>query len=414
MRNYLKISKTRQSSAGFTLPELLIAGLMTTITVGAAGWGLVNIIGANRTASAQTERRTELNRALDFMAEEVRQANTIKRDAPEALWARAPDFNSTGRTPVLVLEIPDVPQRVIYYIASPPKKSPWLGPKVLYRWGPNFQGNGTYNPDSLDDRNSDPEDWTYEPVVDLIEDDAQEAPAPTCPNGWSRNGVTGFYACVDPTGRIAEIYQTGRVYKARGVHESYQVSTKVFARNSGVAPHGGGGARAFNLSGGILSVNGPSTLKFRVLGSSITCPGGKPVVSITTRVERLDADGKILEEIPIDQSQPFDRNVEKGNKFRVVGTAHFSSVNCGSNLTYGSDSSQAIVLRDGERPAAGYTPFDNQTSIEDYTGKYINSDGTVQVGNDQAIYFFELGATDQNSAAFNMQDLVVLGDVDPR
>jgi len=228
----MKISyKNYQSSAGFTLIELLVAASITTIVVTLAGSGLVAIMQNNSKAQAETLRRIELNRALDFMADEVRQAKSIATDASANLSTVAPSFTtSTEKKPVLTLEIPGVFQRVIYYTASPAATSFWSGPKVIHRWGPPFDTDGNYT------NATNPAAWDGRALVDLIAD-TTPALATTCPtSSWSPNPSVnngqGFTACVDPTGKIAEIYLRGKLADAYGnALASYQVSNKVFARS---------------------------------------------------------------------------------------------------------------------------------------------------------------------------------------
>lgn len=92
MKNYfLKLFGFQKNSAGFTLIELLVAMSLTTIVVGVAGFGLVAIMGANNKGEAETQRRENLNRALDFISDEVRTASMVSSTAP--LWAT--DSNDT-------------------------------------------------------------------------------------------------------------------------------------------------------------------------------------------------------------------------------------------------------------------------------------------------------------------------------
>lgn len=224
MNKFIKCLSNKKSSDGFTLVELLLAAAITTFVVSAAGFGLVTITEKNKKSQAETERRVELNRALDFISDEVRQAKKIAKVASTgdaaSLSIVAPDFNDSGKTPVLTLEVPGVSQRVIYYIAS--SSSPWLGPKVIYRWGPSFLGNGQYsNP-------SNPSAWSGQPLIDLVVDtvddqnincpDPDNNPVTTADN-WKPNpnvssGKPGFYACVDPSGKIAEIHLRGQLTDA--------------------------------------------------------------------------------------------------------------------------------------------------------------------------------------------------------
>ena len=219
MKNYLKIfSNYRQLSAGFTLIELLIAASLTTVVVGAAGFGLVSILGTNKTANAQIQKRKETDRALKFISDEIRHARQIEDALTADLVTLAPNFDlPSGAQPVLGLAIPKVPERVIYYIAPPPANSVWLGPRVIYRWGPHFNIQGEYT-----DANNPPA-WEREPLVDLIDDTAV---TPNCQTGWSpipSSGASGFFACVDnATGKIAQLYAHGIVNKPFGDSDTYE------------------------------------------------------------------------------------------------------------------------------------------------------------------------------------------------
>jgi len=251
MKNYLKIINAHKSSAGFTLIELMVAASISTVVIAVGGYGLVSIMGANKRAEDQNLRRVELNRALDFMADEVKMAQSIAIDPNVNVSTIAPDFPSTCHVTndeidcPLILQIPGVDetpnanniknQRVVYYVQSPPKNSPWLGPRVIYRWGPDFKADGTYsNPDN-------PDNWISKPLVDRIEGNLA-SPNSNCPTGWSPNLTAddrdSFYACVQPTatgsatGRVAEIFLLGEVKGTYGSSAPHQVvRTRAFARS---------------------------------------------------------------------------------------------------------------------------------------------------------------------------------------
>lgn len=244
MKNSRKIFKTCSSSAGFTLIELLIAMSLTLIVVSLAGAGLVTMMQSNSKAETETLRRTELNRALDFIADEVRMANAITLNTstaivPSQFSPSSSDVQTVTVQRILMLQITGVPQPVIYYIASPAATTPWLGPKVIYRWGPSFDIHGNYTNATT------PLNWTYEPLVDLVVN-STPSPNPNCPTltptptGWSSNPAVakqGFYSCVDSAGRITEIHLLGKLIDAYGTSIGpYEVSTSVFARSATLSP----------------------------------------------------------------------------------------------------------------------------------------------------------------------------------
>jgi prepilin-type N-terminal cleavage/methylation domain-containing protein len=252
--------KTYKSSAGFTLIELLVAASITTIVVSVAGSGLVAIMQNNGKAESETLRRTELNRALDFITEEIRIAKKIELNAATATgYTFTPQGSDVQK--ILALEVPTAggsSRKVVYYIATPPATSVWSGPKVIYRWGPEFNGAGQYS--------------TAANTNKLLLDFIDSSPiTPSCQAGWSVNpssSSTGFYACVASNSRSAEIYLHGKLTDAYGnSRDPLQVSSTVFARHFeitalgggshfGAIPGGGGGGGAGNGGGGNGNGNG--------------------------------------------------------------------------------------------------------------------------------------------------------------
>lgn len=117
---------------GFTLPELLIGIAITGIVISIAGSGLVNLMQADQNSEFESRLRFNLNRALDFIADDARSSNFISTSRPTA-WTRNP---SADYTPVLYLTQPPTTSTgavkyVAYYIG--PSPSGWKGPKAIYR-----------------------------------------------------------------------------------------------------------------------------------------------------------------------------------------------------------------------------------------------------------------------------------------
>ncbi len=415
MKRLLKLLKKPKSAAGFTLIELLVAMAITTIVVGITGWGVVAITQKSKEQKLETDRRVELNRALDFIADEVRQAKPIATNASADLGTIASSFTSTNRTPVLTLQIPGVSQRVIYYIAS--SSSPWLGPNVVYRWGPSFNANGTYsNP-------TDPTSWTGEPLVDLI---SNETPSsnPNCDTNWTPNPAvasrTGFYTCVDPSGKIANIHLRGKLVDAYNVNKTaFEVSTKAFARpynppftlNSGSSNSGG--------NGGTITITQSSTMYVEVLGGSITCGAAGAVIPTTTTVNVTPSGGTTTSTTLPSSTKSLNLSVGVGTTLTFTGDAPIRTT-CGSgypaNSTYNSQTNngtQVLTLRNGDTVPLT-TPFGRQPTIDSYLTKYIDpTTKKVKLAENQVIYLYELGSTTTTEASFDVQDLVVLATIAP-
>lgn len=240
----------RPEMSGFTLVELLVAVAITGIVATGVGFGLVSILQANRKAEAQTTMRMDLNRSLDFIADEIRSARRVNTTTNSATTASAavtasntaltfnPGLGSTG-TISLYLEIPiteNIPttcpaggpnagstppspssyDRVIYDIRS--NSSTWLGPRVIYRYGRTPRADGTINPCST-------------PVASqaLVDSVADTGTAPTCNSPAVLSGAEGFYACVD--GRKVDLYINGK-FTYPGNSDTYSVKSSVFARST--------------------------------------------------------------------------------------------------------------------------------------------------------------------------------------
>ena len=150
--NLLNIITKRQSHKGFTLTELLVGAFISVIVVGAAGWGLIQMLNASGTNSDETETRAEVGRAIGFISDEVRRAKTVWDDLPGG-GSTITNFDGTSYnisgTTVLRLTLPDldndgVEEIVVYHIVDGPNGN-WLGPQILYRTGPTFDADGEYS-----------------------------------------------------------------------------------------------------------------------------------------------------------------------------------------------------------------------------------------------------------------------------
>jgi len=242
--NSLKVFQSvsnNHSSDGFTLIELLVAMAISIVVIGVAGLGLVTIMGANRKAEAESLRRKDLNRALDFIADEIRMASRVNSTtnvtttassaitAANAALSFNPSLGSIGTT-VLYLEIPIPPDssvtcalpatvdRVVYDIRS--NTSTWLGPRVINRYGRIPRNDGTINPCS--------NPVASEALVDAVESTDINAP---CVSPAVRSGAEGFYTCVD--GRQVDLYLRGKLTDAYGNStNTLNVKTKLFVRSA--------------------------------------------------------------------------------------------------------------------------------------------------------------------------------------
>jgi type II secretory pathway component PulJ/peptidoglycan hydrolase-like protein with peptidoglycan-binding domain len=421
-------SSIHRQDSGFTLTELMIAAFISISVVAFGGWGVATIISSSKTNESQNERRGELNRALDFMAAEIRESVNINSDigspAPtefaSSLNATSEEVNKDSIQEILRLQVPGLSRPVIYYIASPSATNlTWRGPKVVYRWGPAFDSAGHYDVKAATST------WTHAPLIDALENtDSTE----TCPKDWKpapESGATGFYACIDPSNKIAQLHSIGRVNKVLDATVPYPANSQAFARTA-VLP-----VLPSSVGSGVITLPTASTTTMKILGSAIQCGKGAPApppmntqlvinkvtdgqtVSSTT----LTVDPNALPAIPSYEHEP------AGTTFNFTGSIPPESQNpnntCNAEKYVGpvnslDNSVQVKILRNGEA-VPDVKGFAGSVSAKDILNSYLDPLGTtIKLEANQYIILFELGVKDDTSSdAFDLQDLVVLATVNP-
>jgi type II secretory pathway pseudopilin PulG len=208
------------TSAGLTLIELLVATAITTVVILIVGNGLLSALNATKVAEARTARRTELNRAFDFMTNEIRMAQSINRTNSLSVndtTTLESVVNDAGLnrsqlgdygTIALYLEIPidtEAPAKcpangpnadqppptptdrdlVVYDIR--PSSQGWLSPRSINRYGRIPQSSGVINPCSSP--------IGSDTLVDAISTAMRTTP--NCPSPSILTGAEGFMACVN-------------------------------------------------------------------------------------------------------------------------------------------------------------------------------------------------------------------------
>lgn len=239
-----KLFKTKKNDYGFTLTELLIGLFMSLFVTGALGFGLYQILRTTSKESSKISARNEATRAVEFISDEIRRARSIDTNASNA---NNSVFNSSGKTVVLALEIPEISsdqnvdndldadnsdagmlgsdnvdstsERIVYYLESSSGTN-WQGPQVLYRWGPPLNANGDYTQNG----------WQYEALIDGIDDTAITADPCNGDTLTPSSGAAGFYACINATSNAAQIFLTGGVDTTTGDDTNYTADTKAVAR----------------------------------------------------------------------------------------------------------------------------------------------------------------------------------------
>lgn len=207
MKRLLRLLHHPSTNAGFTIVELIIAMAVTSVMITLAGYGLTTMLRANQQSGSEISRRATLNRALDFMADEVRMARSITTPTS----ADVPSHPCGPATGVMTLVMPNN-LRVVYY---------------------THDINGC--PGQL---------WTSTILrrrvvggADTLLVDSLLAPSAT-PSGCTAatqtlRGTHGFYACLDTANpQLVTLFLFGRLTDSRGnVTGTYPVSSQVSARS---------------------------------------------------------------------------------------------------------------------------------------------------------------------------------------
>ncbi len=220
-----KLLKPGNSHAGFTLMELLSGVVMSTVVIGGLGYGLFQLTRVTRDEAGKVAARNDTSRAIQFIADELRRSQSVVDiDAPG--FAEPAGSVATGGNIRLALNIPELRDPgtgdmlpVVYSVA--PANANWQGDLVIYRWGPNFDGNGNYQEEDLSDTSG----WIIEPLLDGLNDDDQDIQC----NGTDVT-YQGFYACRRTDGITAQLYFTSGVPSASEDYEDYTAEAQAVAR----------------------------------------------------------------------------------------------------------------------------------------------------------------------------------------
>jgi prepilin-type N-terminal cleavage/methylation domain-containing protein len=209
-----KIGKTNKLEAGFTLIELLLALAITGIVISLTGSGLYALMNANQRSQNETNERLELERAVAFITDEIKMSQSVMTSIPKGSKGEKIFNSASGSSSVQVVLVlkPAANSRlinpIIYYLADPPNASVWLGPRVMYRWGPTLLQNGNYSDgDGVDiskDKPDKPVEYFNEVVIDRLSDLVLDRAKINCGSynyldfdiSSKTEDNSGFYACI--------------------------------------------------------------------------------------------------------------------------------------------------------------------------------------------------------------------------
>ncbi len=431
---------------GFSLTELLIGAAISIMVITAGGWGIISVLNRSQINNVQGERRKELNRSLDFITTEIRHASTV-------LAADTSDLKNLPSgisNPVAVLRLvnPALSEPVVYYTASPAAgNKAWRGPKVIYRWGPSINEKGQYDGT-----------WIHQPVLDAIDDGTASVTCPVeapkkpgdAPIPWTQSPSgtpRGFFACIDPSNRIAKLFHKSQLIDnvqsgvgnlpdnnlvALGQQQSYQLEDQAFARGSSDAL---GGTGKFEIRNGELVLTETANVKFRILGSDLRCGNSSPAVNVVSFINVSNYKQSPIQKL-VNNSTHTNIEIDLGNLPRGTSVNFTGWVppnnppspplnpdnDCNLELSSGfgfnsiTNPSQILILREGDAvpeitpvgAGIGAKPVDQMLQPYLDANRRITFQGT----NYEAIVLFELWAKDRKQASYDLQDLVILANID--
>jgi prepilin-type N-terminal cleavage/methylation domain-containing protein len=214
------VKKYHQIPQGFTLFELLVALAITGIVITVTGSGLYALMNANRDSQIETTDRLELERSRDFITDEIKMSQQVMTDIP--IPSKISGFHSAVGIdriqPILVLNPAinsGLTQPIVYYIAEPPNSSVWLGPRVIYRWGPTLLQNGNYSDGhGVDVSRISPGgsvQYYNEVLVDRMSDRVAARTSINCESNYNYAAPNladraGFYACIAPDRKSVKLW----------------------------------------------------------------------------------------------------------------------------------------------------------------------------------------------------------------
>jgi prepilin-type N-terminal cleavage/methylation domain-containing protein len=241
-RNKSRLKRLCQQ--GFTLVELLVALAITGIVISLTGSGLYALMMADRRSQIETTERLELERALAFITDEIKMSRQVMTSIPLLPNGTTHFQSASGSSrvqPILILSpapSSGLTNPIVYYLADPPNSSVWLGPRVIYRWGPTLLQNGNYSDGDGRDltrlRPGSPVEYYNEVVVDRLSDVASAQASISCESSYSYpvpalTARLGFYACIAPDQKAVKLW----MYKQQNTSaKSQSVNALVVTRSN--------------------------------------------------------------------------------------------------------------------------------------------------------------------------------------
>lgn len=422
--------RSQSPSLGFTLTEILVSTFIVSSAIAVSGIGLSAIIASSQSVNEGNERQDELNRALDFISAEIREAQTINDSSldPATLIPANPNVKPGSIEPIIWLNMAKT-SNVFYYLAKPAdSRSFWQGEKVVYRWGPEFDEKGQYKTTR-----------GHSVLIDSLQNET-DSTSINCPSLWNKypNAATniGFYACVDDSNRVASLFQVGQINQVLEKTKPMLQERQIYSRSldtltslngftAPTSPCSGPSCSAPTppnqtnpltaTSNGYVVMEELTEFRLNHMGGAITCgKGGKTIPTVVTVLfERPNGTTFSTE---LTQGSITRRDVPRGTKVSFSAkrqpTGNCREYSVDSRFDLGT---QIRALENGQS-IPYYQPFDNQNKIDQFLSNYLVDNGKkVAIGQNQRVFLFEVGEaySSNPSSAYDFQDIVLMADMSP-
>jgi type II secretory pathway pseudopilin PulG len=386
------LSQVKKSTKGFTLLELIIGAGLTLMVTSVAMGGVLAVMRPEMKNHQEIDAGYESEQAQQLISYETKIAESIE---PGGIMPTGVDG-----TPVFSVKNGSFEAPIVYYTTNSQPNSIWRGQKVLKRYGPDFTETGYST------------NWSNQVFLDGLSDqlisNACSGDTPT-PTDTTKVGVTG---CINTSNTVMK-YTLNRNMR-QGSENFGQYMPNYIAVVRGVKfqqpiiaipPGATSDTRGCILSSNSIGCNGKTTFEVTNLGGSIQC--GKDAPSVMPVKLFMQFDQGSWEEVSGSKTFEVDPKVTR------VKAEAYGNYGCnGNTYTYDStNENQVKLLKDGDL-VPQVQGFANQDSIEQFLKNYFEFDEKgqkiVKLEKNQVLVLLELGVTDTNSSAFDMQDSVVL------
>ena len=441
MKNFVKVFSQiltkDQAKAGMTLLETLVAVAGVAAVAGGAMAAMTTIMKNDTEIKANTNIRIETSRALEQIAGQIKPAKeilpggdlntTVASMTEEAANAfKTAATNHGFKYGVLVAKVPELENIApkVYFLGKSPDDA-----NAVYQWAPK-QG--------LDGKDIDASDlnaWEVKLVIDKVSGLPQNV---SCEDKWKsspQSGVEGsisalgFFACINPEGKIAKVSLQEEVANINGTGSEYEKNKQVIAQANDLKSIAGEpmalDTKAINCflniqtGDGLLSCNQPAKVKFEVIADDFKCGGAKRAVTAAFKVndeyvKYVNGSGNTTTEFRANDPvlrNSYELELPADSKVAVRSTL---ADGCPRVRTTDNPADREFIygLKNGDLvPAAimNKKGLDGQIDVAEYLKPYLNDDGKVNIGPDRILFLVEMWTnSDPTAASMDLQDMMVI------